>query len=36
VHKTTAADVWGYVILAALVAGAIVLNHFNIGARLYG
>jgi energy-coupling factor transport system permease protein len=36
VHKTTAVDVWGYVILAALVAAAIVLNHFNIGARLYG
>jgi energy-coupling factor transport system permease protein len=36
VHKTTAADVWGYVLLAALVAGAIVLNHFNIGARWYG
>jgi energy-coupling factor transport system permease protein len=36
VHKTSAVDVWGYVILAALVAAAIVLNHFNIGARLYG
>ncbi len=36
VHKTTAVNVWGYVILAALVAAAIVLNHFNIGARLYG
>jgi energy-coupling factor transport system permease protein len=36
VHKTSAVDVWGYVILAAFVAAAIVLNHFNIGARLYG
>jgi len=36
VHKTTAVDVWGYVILAALVVAAIVLNHLNIGARYYG
>ena len=36
VHKTTAVNVWGYVILAALVVGAILLNHFNIGARYYG
>ena len=36
VHKTTAADVWGYAILAALVVTALVLNHLNIGARYYG
>ena len=36
VHQTTAVDVWGYVILAALVLGALVLNHLHIGARYYG
>ena len=36
VHRTTAVDVWGYVILVALVAAAILLNHFNVGARYYG
>ena len=35
VHRTTAVDVAGYVILAALVGTAIVLNHFRIGARPY-
>jgi energy-coupling factor transporter transmembrane protein EcfT len=35
-HKTTAVDVWGYVILVTLVAGALVLNHLGIGARYYG
>jgi ABC-type transport system involved in cytochrome bd biosynthesis fused ATPase/permease subunit len=35
-HKTTAVDVWGYMILAVLVVGALVLNHFGIGARYYG
>lgn len=34
-HKLTAYDVGGYAILAALVAAAIVLNHFHIGARAY-
>jgi energy-coupling factor transport system permease protein len=36
VHKTSAVDVWGYAILAALVIGALVLNHLHIGARYYG
>ena len=36
VHKTTAADVWGYAVLVALVVTALVLNHLNIGARYYG
>ena len=36
VHKRTAADVWGYLILIALVAAALVLNHLRIGARYYG
>jgi energy-coupling factor transport system permease protein len=36
VHRTTAADVWGYAILIALVAGAFVLNHLHIGNRVYG
>jgi energy-coupling factor transport system permease protein len=36
VHKTTAVDVWGYLILIALVLGALILNHLNIGARYYG
>jgi energy-coupling factor transport system permease protein len=35
VHKTTAVDVAGYVILVVLVVTAIVLNHFRIGARPY-
>ena len=35
VHRTTAVDVAGYVILVALVGTAIVLNHFHIGARPY-
>jgi len=35
VHKLGAVDVWGYVILAALVIGALVLNHLHIGARQY-
>jgi energy-coupling factor transport system permease protein len=36
IHKTTAADIWGYAILAVLVVGALVLNHLGIGARYYG
>jgi energy-coupling factor transport system permease protein len=36
VHKTTAVDIWGYVILGVLVVGALVLNHLGIGARYYG
>jgi energy-coupling factor transport system permease protein len=36
VHKLTAVDIGGYVILVLLVAGALVLNHFHIGARTYG
>ena len=35
VHKLSAVDVWGYVILCALVIGALVLNHLHIGARQY-
>jgi energy-coupling factor transport system permease protein len=35
VHKLSAVDVGGYVILAALVIGALVLNHLHIGARQY-
>jgi len=35
VHKLSAVDVWGYVILASLVIGALVLNHLHIGARQY-
>ena len=35
VHKRTAVDVAGYVILVVLVVSAIVLNHFHIGARPY-
>jgi energy-coupling factor transport system permease protein len=35
-HRTTAADIWGYVILVALVVAAILLDHFHIGARAYG
>jgi energy-coupling factor transport system permease protein len=35
VHRTTAIDVAGYLILVALVGTAIVLNHFHIGARPY-
>jgi energy-coupling factor transport system permease protein len=36
VHKLTAVDVGGYVVLVMLVAGAVVLNHLHIGARYYG
>lgn len=36
VHRTTAADVWGYAILIALVVTAFVLNHIHFGARYYG
>jgi energy-coupling factor transport system permease protein len=36
VHRTTRTDIWGYVILAALVLAALVLNHLDIGARYYG
>lgn len=36
VHQTTAVDVWGYIILASLVLGALILNHLHIGARYYG
>ena len=36
VHRRTAVDVWGYVILIVLVVTAIVLSHFHIGARVYG
>jgi energy-coupling factor transport system permease protein len=35
VHRTTAVDVAGYVILVVLVGTAIALNHFHIGARPY-
>jgi len=35
-HRLTAVDVWGYLILGGLVATAIVLTHFHIGARAYG
>jgi energy-coupling factor transport system permease protein len=35
VHKLSAADIWGYAILAVLVIGALVLNHLHIGARQY-
>ncbi|HUC22095.1 MAG TPA: energy-coupling factor transporter transmembrane component T, partial [Streptosporangiaceae bacterium] len=34
-HPLTAYDIGGYVILVMLVGGAIVLNHFRIGARPY-
>jgi energy-coupling factor transport system permease protein len=34
-HPLTAYDIGGYVILVLLVGGAIVLNHFRIGARPY-
>ncbi|HXB47149.1 MAG TPA: energy-coupling factor transporter transmembrane component T [Streptosporangiaceae bacterium] len=34
-HPTTKYDIGGYVILVLLVGGAIVLNHFRIGARPY-
>jgi energy-coupling factor transport system permease protein len=34
-HPTTGYDIAGYVILVVLVATAIVLNHFKIGARAY-
>jgi energy-coupling factor transport system permease protein len=36
VHKTTAVDVGGYIILVSLVLGALILNHLHIGARYYG
>jgi energy-coupling factor transport system permease protein len=36
IHKITAVDVWGYIILVALVTAALVLNHLHIGARYYG
>ena len=36
VHKTSAVDIWGYAILVTLVVTALVLNHLNIGARIYG
>jgi energy-coupling factor transport system permease protein len=36
VHKLTAFDIGAYVVLAALVIGAFVLNHLHIGARYYG
>jgi len=35
-HRLTGVDIWGYVILVALVAAAIILSHFHIGARAYG
>lgn len=35
VHHVSAVDVAGYVVLVVLVGGAIVLNHFHIGARPY-
>ena len=35
VHKLTAVDIGGYVVLVVLVGTAIVLNHFHIGARPY-
>ena len=35
VHRRTAVDVWGYVVLVLLVATALVLNHLHIGARIY-
>jgi energy-coupling factor transport system permease protein len=34
-HRLTPVDIGGYVILVVLVATAIVLNHFHIGARPY-
>ena len=36
VHKLTALDIAGYAVLVPLVGGALVLNHFHIGARVYG
>jgi len=36
VHRLTRTDYWGYAILIALVAAALVLNHLHIGARSYG
>jgi len=35
-HRLTRTDYWGYAILIALVAGALVLNRLHIGARSYG
>ena len=34
-HRLTAVDIGGYAVLVVLVGGAIVLNHFHIGARSY-
>jgi energy-coupling factor transport system permease protein len=36
VHRRTAVDVWGYVVLILLVVTALVLSHLHIGARSYG
>jgi energy-coupling factor transport system permease protein len=36
VHKLTPVDIAGYTVLVLLVAGALVLHHFHIGARVYG
>jgi energy-coupling factor transport system permease protein len=36
VHNLTRVDIGGYIVLVLLVAGAIVLNHLHIGARIYG
>ena len=35
-HQIAAIDIWGYAVLIALVATALVLNYLHIGARLYG
>jgi energy-coupling factor transport system permease protein len=35
VHHVSGVDVAGYIVLVVLVGGAIVLNHFHIGARPY-
>ena len=35
-HRLTAVDIWGYAILVVLVATALILAHFHIGARAYG
>ena len=36
VHRRTAVDVWGYLVLVLLVVAALILNHLHIGARSYG
>jgi len=36
VHKLTPVDIGGYAVLVLLVAGAFVLHHYRIGARVYG